>query len=898
MGRLRRGDLRGGGPRLPRAADHDRRVRRDSAPRPAVSVLRSEKGAPELPHWRDGPARLPRRSSGTCDTRPVAGVAIASDSGFERLRAMPDARARDRRGGVHRLALRPPAAPRAAPRSSVLDKLTYAGNPANLAGVEHEFHRGDIADPEAVAAGGRRLCRDRQLRGRDPRRPIDPRRRRSSSTRTCSARCACSNGRASTTRATCRSRPTRSTATSRRAGGPSRTIRCGPRAPTARRRPAATCRCSPTSAPTASARRSPAAPTRTVRTSTRRSSCRCSSTNALDGEPLPVYGDGKQVREWLHAEDHCAGIELVLHEGAPGEIYNVGGEDHENIEVTYRILELTGADPGLIRHVEDRAGHDRRYALDDAKLRALGWSPRHSFGEGGLAGHRRLVSRQSGLVGADQVGRLPRLLRRAVRKQTQGLRRPTENTSREVLHADHDRSPLRSRARRAGLGATPPLPSTPARPATTLSAPTYILSGGGYGHGVGLSQYGAMAQAKANRSYRDILALLLPGHHARRGAAREGASARRGRTPAVKIASTVPSRWSTRPGVEQLPAGGRARREADLEAPGRRNADGAAWPADVHARRRRHAHPRREGLPRRAAGHGRAEGSCRSSTSSGSTTTCSGVVPGEMPKEWPAAALQAQAVAARSYALASLVKNRDFDLYADPRSQMYYGVAAETPATTAAVKATRGQVLMYGGKVAPAFYYSSSGGRTASSARRLRARAPLPAVARGPVGHAVALPPLEAALVHAGVARAGVRPLGARRRRPGRAHSLRPAGFRHAREAAGGEHPAQGGGRARTARRCARPPSSIGVLRVARRRPRPRAGLCGRRHRASRAMSTTAAREARGERHVASVRSLAPSATAPSPSPCAHGDHDLPALGRAGQPGPALTDHRRPAATG
>jgi dTDP-glucose 4,6-dehydratase len=107
-------------------------------------------------------------------------------------------------------------------------------------------------------------------------------------------------------------------------------------------------------------------------------------TNALDGQPLPVYGDGKQVREWLHAEDHCAGIDLVLREGAPGEIYNIGGEDHENLEVTYRILELTGADPSLIRHVEDRAGHDRRYAIDDAKLRSLGWSPRHSFGEGGL----------------------------------------------------------------------------------------------------------------------------------------------------------------------------------------------------------------------------------------------------------------------------------------------------------------------------------------------------------------------------------------------------------------------------------------------------------------------------------------------------------------------------------
>ena len=86
-----------------------------------------------------------------------------------------------------------------------------------------------------------------------------------------------------------------------------------------------------------------------------------------------------------------------------------------------------------------------------------------------------------------------------------------------------------------------------------------------------------------------------------------------------------------------------------------------------------------------------------------------------MPKEWPAAALQAQAVAARSYALASIVKNRDFDLYADPRSQMYYGVAAESPATTAAVKATKGEILTYGGKVATTFYYSSSGGRTASS---------------------------------------------------------------------------------------------------------------------------------------------------------------------------------------
>ena len=108
------------------------------------------------------------------------------------------------------------------------------------------------------------------------------------------------------------------------------------------------------------------------------------ATNALEGKPLPVYGDGKQVREWLHAEDHCAGIELVLHEGAAGSVYNIGGEDHENLEVTHRILELVGADPSLIHHVEDRAGHDRRYAVDDSRLRSLGWAPTHSFGEGGL----------------------------------------------------------------------------------------------------------------------------------------------------------------------------------------------------------------------------------------------------------------------------------------------------------------------------------------------------------------------------------------------------------------------------------------------------------------------------------------------------------------------------------
>jgi dTDP-glucose 4,6-dehydratase len=105
-------------------------------------------------------------------------------------------------------------------------------------------------------------------------------------------------------------------------------------------------------------------------------------TNALDGEPLPVYGDGRQRREWLHVRDHCAAIELVLSEGEPGEVYNIGGEELENLELTRRIVDHTGVDAELVRHVDDRPGHDRRYSLDDAKLRSLGWEPKMTLDEG------------------------------------------------------------------------------------------------------------------------------------------------------------------------------------------------------------------------------------------------------------------------------------------------------------------------------------------------------------------------------------------------------------------------------------------------------------------------------------------------------------------------------------
>jgi dTDP-glucose 4,6-dehydratase len=108
-------------------------------------------------------------------------------------------------------------------------------------------------------------------------------------------------------------------------------------------------------------------------------------TNALEGEPLPVYGDGRQRRDWLHAEDHCAGIELVLRKGAGGGVFNIGaGTECENLDVVRRIVELTGAEPDLVRHVADRPGHDRRYSLDSSRLHELGWRTERDF-EAGLA---------------------------------------------------------------------------------------------------------------------------------------------------------------------------------------------------------------------------------------------------------------------------------------------------------------------------------------------------------------------------------------------------------------------------------------------------------------------------------------------------------------------------------
>ncbi len=105
-------------------------------------------------------------------------------------------------------------------------------------------------------------------------------------------------------------------------------------------------------------------------------------TNLIEGKPVPLYGDGRNERDWLHVDDHNAALQLLVDEGEPGEIYNIGaGEQLSNLGLTRLILEAVGADESMIEHVPDRLGHDLRYAVDSSKLRSLGWAPQHDFTE-------------------------------------------------------------------------------------------------------------------------------------------------------------------------------------------------------------------------------------------------------------------------------------------------------------------------------------------------------------------------------------------------------------------------------------------------------------------------------------------------------------------------------------
>jgi dTDP-glucose 4,6-dehydratase len=107
-------------------------------------------------------------------------------------------------------------------------------------------------------------------------------------------------------------------------------------------------------------------------------------TNALENRPLPVYGDGLNVRDWIHVEDHCRALEMVLEQGRAGEIYNIGGEaERTNLEITKGILRILGKPESLMQYVADRPGHDRRYAIDFSKIeKEIGWKPRYHLEEG------------------------------------------------------------------------------------------------------------------------------------------------------------------------------------------------------------------------------------------------------------------------------------------------------------------------------------------------------------------------------------------------------------------------------------------------------------------------------------------------------------------------------------
>jgi dTDP-glucose 4,6-dehydratase len=279
---------------------------------------------------------------------------------------------------VHRLAA-------AGDEVVVLDKLTYAGNRANLDGVEHEFHHGDIADPAAVAAAAEGCLAivnfaaeshvDRSIIG--PAEFIV--------TDVLGTQVLLEHARHAGIRLV-------QVSTDEVYGDiPLGAPPCGEDAPL---RPS-----SPYSASKTGGDLQVLAYVRTygVDACITRGANNYGPrqypekflplfvTNAFEGRDLPVYGDGRQRREWLHAEDYCSAIDLVMREAPPGEVYNVAGQERENMEVVRRILDLTGGSPDLVRHVEDRPGHDRRYSIDSAKVRALGWAPRHSFDEGGLA---------------------------------------------------------------------------------------------------------------------------------------------------------------------------------------------------------------------------------------------------------------------------------------------------------------------------------------------------------------------------------------------------------------------------------------------------------------------------------------------------------------------------------
>lgn len=261
----------------------------------------------------------------------------------------------------------------------------------------------------------------------------------------------------------------------------------------------------------------------------------------------------------------------------------------------------------------------------------------------------------------------------------------------------------------AGTASAAPAPPT-----------AFVLAGGGWGHGVGMSQWGAFGQAKAGRDYRTILAHYYPGTTLGASPVAVPSKLR------VLVADGLPSVSVTTPGGIAIvdAAGTRARAEGQLTLGPKLVLPKAAGDKADPVRLEAPVTLRAAGGGLLTVGDKSYRGALRVERSGKKLelvnvvaleTYLLGVVPGEMPKDWPLEALKAQAVAARTYAVANLVANRAFDLYSDARSQLYYGAEAESPGPTRAVTETRGQVLSYEGAPAETFYFSSSGGKTLSA---------------------------------------------------------------------------------------------------------------------------------------------------------------------------------------
>jgi stage II sporulation protein D len=261
-------------------------------------------------------------------------------------------------------------------------------------------------------------------------------------------------------------------------------------------------------------------------------------------------------------------------------------------------------------------------------------------------------------------------------------------------------------------GGASPRAAREAAPSAVSPGPTFAISGRGWGHGIGMSQYGARGYAETGATYSQILAHYYPGTQLGRApVARVRVLLLEGRK-ALTIASDRPFRARDGSGAVHQLAGPAYKLGPTLELqvgegapqalPGPLTFQAAGAPLKVNDK----------------AYRGSLEVSVlkkklRVINAVGLEGYLYGVVPDEMPEDWPAEALKAQAVVARSYALA-VRKAGDFDLYADVRSQVYNGIGAEEPETTDAIDQTAGEVLLYGGKVATTYFYSTSGGRTAS----------------------------------------------------------------------------------------------------------------------------------------------------------------------------------------